>query len=115
MYTVKHSVIKDYINLKISDQDLFPDEAISGTSFYDLIPENNEPVIVRFEDVKNNVMKYINKEINLETFSEWIDSSDEQLDKVAGLIYSIDDLKDNINDLNKSNLLNLIDKYERNK
>lgn len=117
-------MLEDYLNLK-KDQDLFPSMALKGTRFYDLMPENEEVQVVNFEHVENAIKKYMDKEISFETFSEWIDSlialdlfrfddrDNETLDRVAGLAYSIDDLKDDVDEIDFSTLEETLKRYKK--
>ena len=123
-YEVKQTTLEDYLQLKISDQDLFPNGAPSGTSYYDLKPEKGEAHIVKFEHVENAIKMYMSNKIAFEAFSEWIDSiialdlfrfddSDEDtLDRVAGLTYFIDDLKDGVNQIDLNLLKDILNKYK---
>ena len=124
-YEVKQTTLEDYLQLKISDQDLFPNGAPSGTSYYDLEPEKDEAHVVKFEHVENAIKMYMSKKITFEVFSEWIDSiialdlfrfddsNDDTLDRVAGLTYSIDDLKDDVNQIDLNLLKNTLNKYKK--
>lgn len=123
-YRVKQSTLKDYLEFKASDQELFPTDAPRGASYYDLEPENGEPKVVKFEHVENAIKMYINKQITFDVFAEWIDSiialdlftfnddDDESLDRVAGLVYSIDDLKDNVSEIDLDKLQETLNKYK---
>ena len=125
-YTVEHSVLEKYLQLKVSDQELFPENAPSGTSFYDLQPEGGEAHTVKYEHVANAVEMYMNSATDFNTLSEWIDSvialdlfrfddsSDEELDRVAGLVYSLDELKEDKETLDNEVLNNLLEKYRKN-
>lgn len=123
-YRVKQSTLKDYLEFKVSDQELFPTDAPTGASYYDLEPENGEPKVVKFEHVENAIKMYINKQITFDVFAEWIDSiialdlfsfnddDEESLDRVAGLVYSIDDLKDNVSEIDLDKLQETLNKYK---
>ena len=124
-YEVKQTTLEDYLQLKISDQDLFPNGAPSGTSYYDLKPEKDEAHVVKFEHVENAIKMYMSKKITFEVFSEWIDSiialdlfrfddsNDDTLDRVAGLTYSIDDLKEDVSKIDLTLLKDTLNKYKK--
>ena len=44
-YVVSRDLIQQFVTMNIDAMDLFPDDAPSGTSFYELIPEKGEPVV----------------------------------------------------------------------
>ena len=45
-YVVSRDLIQQFVMMNIDAMDLFPDDAPSGTSCYELIPEKGEPVVI---------------------------------------------------------------------
>ena len=95
----------------------------SGTSFYELIPENGEPVVITYEDAINAIKLYKERVIDFEKLSTWIDavialdlfkfddSSDDSLNKSAGIVYSLDEEKEGKDELNFDRLDEIISRY----
>ena len=81
---------------------------------------------MKYEHVANAVEMYMNSATDFNTLSEWIDSvialdlfrfddsSDEELDRVAGLVYSLDELKEDKETFDNEVLNNLLEKYRKN-
>ena len=109
--------------MNIDAMDLFPDDAPSGTSFYELIPEKGEPVVITYEDAINAIKLYKERVIDFEKLSTWIDavialdlfkfddSSDDSLNKSAGIVYSLDEEKEGRDELNFDRLDEIISRY----
>ena len=62
-YVVSRDLIQQFVMMNMDAMDLFPDDAPSGTSFYELIPENGEPVVITYDDAINAVQAAIKEGI----------------------------------------------------
>lgn len=119
-YVVSRDLIQQFVMMNIDAMDLFPDDAPSGASFYELIPENGEPVVITYEDAINAIKLYKERVIDFEKLSTWIDavialdlfkfddSSDDSLNKSAGIVYSLDEEKEGRDELNFDRLDEII-------
>ena len=98
--------LEQYLNLEIDDDDLFPADAPSGTLYYDLKPENNEPFTVKASHIVLLLNKFIDGEIGETRIKEYVealialdlfafdDSSDIAHDLVSNAIFTLDELID---------------------
>lgn len=121
-YYVTAKKMNQYLNLEIEDNDLFPDDAPSGTSFYDLEPENNTACIVKIEHVikllkcfiegqidDNRVKEYVETLISLNLY-EFDDQDDRIHDLISNTIYTLDELKDVNGKISIEDATNLLNK-----
>ena len=105
-YTVSKEKLEKYLRLEIEDNDLFPSEAPSGTSFYDLVPENDEACVVKEEHIlnllnmlvegkidDNRVKDYVETLIALDLYA-FDESSDMVHDLTSNVVFTLDELKD---------------------
>ena len=83
-YVVSRDLIQQFVMMNIDAMDLFPDDAPSGTSFYELIPEKGEPVVITYEDALN---------------------------KSAGIVYSLDEEKEGKDEINFERIDEIISRY----
>ena len=105
-YFVPMKTMKQYLNLEIDDNGLFPDEAPIGTSFYDLQPENGNSCIVTIDHIILLLKSFINGSINddrVKAYAETLialdlyvfdESSDNIHDLISNTIFTLDELKD---------------------
>ena len=105
-YFVSKKTLNQYLNLELSDNDLFPSEAPVGTSFYDLEPENDKAATVTVSHITNLLKRYISGSINENRLKKYIESilsldlfdvddSDEyQHDLIINTLYTLDEIKD---------------------
>ena len=105
-YYVSKNKMEAYLNLQIEDNDLFPDEAPSGTSFYDLKPENDDPCIVKPEHVIHLLDAFVEGKIDDARIKDYVetvialdlyvfDESSENIhDLISNTIFTLDELKD---------------------
>ena len=125
-YVIARNVIQQFIKMNIVEQDLFSEDVPQVMSFYELIPENDEPVAITFDDVLNTITLYKEGAITFERFSIWIDavialdlfrfddSSDESLNRIAGIIYALDDEKEDREEFDIKRLDEIISRYSYN-
>ena len=105
-YFVQREQIKKYLDLEIEDNDLFPEAAPSGTSFYELEPENGIPYVVTIKHIitllkkfihgeidNNRVRGYVESLIALDLF-EFDESDDEGHDAIVNAIFTVDEIED---------------------
>ena len=105
-YFVQREQIEKYLKLEIEDNDLFPKEAPSGTSFYELEPEDGTPVVVTIEHITNLLKKFIEGEIDNHRVKAYVESlialdlfeidesDDERHDAIVNAVFTLDELED---------------------
>jgi len=105
-YIVPMSKMEKYLRLEIGDNGLFPEEAPIGTSFYDLVPENNIRCIVKKDHINNLLTKFVNKEIDDNRVKEYVETlialdlfefdetNESDHDLISNAVFTLDELKD---------------------
>lgn len=105
-YIVAKEQMEKYLNLEIEDNDLFPKDAPSGTSFYELEPEKGIPCTVTAKHIIRLLEKYIKGEIDENRVKDYVESlialdlfefdeSDDALhDIIVNTVYTLDEIKD---------------------
>lgn len=123
-YIVSAKKLKDYLNLKIEDNDLFPEDAPVGTSFYDLVPEKGKPMIVTIDHIKVLLNSFLAGEINDVRLKEVVEtiialdlfeideSSDEMHDLISNAIFTIDEIKDVNGEITPNDVKVIVDKLK---
>ena len=122
-YIVTKEKMEQYLRLEIGDNDLFPDEAPSGTSFYDLVPENDEACVVREEHIINLLNKFVDGLIDDIKVKEYVEtlialdlfnfdeSNDLTHDLISNVVFTLDELKDVNGEISKEDAVKLRDKF----
>ena len=115
--------MEQYLRLEIGDNDLFPDEAPSGTSFYDLVPENDEACVVCEEHIINLLNKFVDGLIDDSKVKEYVEtlialdlfnfdeSNDLTHDLISNVVFTLDELKDVNGEISKEDAVKLRDKF----
>lgn len=122
-YIVTKEKMEKYLNLKIGDNDLFPEEAPAGTSFYDLKPENDETMIVTSEHIVNLLQAFLNSEIDDTRVKEYVetlialdlyefDEEDDRIhDLISNAVFTLDELKDVNGEITKDDAKTLLNRF----
>ncbi len=120
IYNVSMEKMKQYLSLEIDDNDLFPEVAPVGTSFYDLKPENNIPCVVKSEHIINLLKSFIDGKIDDNRVKEYVetlialdlydfdDSTNFIHDLISTTVFTLDELKDSNGEITKADAEKLL-------
>jgi len=121
-YYVPMKKMEQYLNLEIGDNDLFPNDAPIGTSFYDLEPENDIYCVVKVEHLRTLLRTFLEGAIDDERVKAYVetlyaldlfifdDTTDEIHDLISHTIFTLDELKDVNGEITKENAVVLLEK-----
>lgn len=123
-YYVPMDKMEQYLNLEIEDNDLFPNEAPVGTSFYDLAPEGDTCCIVKKDHLIKMLSAFLNDAFNDNRVKEYVETLialdlyvfDEETnqihDLIANVVFTLDELKDVNGEITKEDAQKLLDKLK---
>lgn len=123
-YYVSMDKMEKYLNLEIEDNDLFPDEAPVGTSFYDLAPAGDICCVVKKSHLVKMLSAFLNDTIDDNRVKEYVETlialdlyvfdeeTDQIHDLISNVVFTLDELKDVNGEITKEDAQKLLDKCE---